>query len=252
MIWATHFHQFFLMFGPFLVILGAYLAVEAWRGRSHLNLRLATQAVAMAIGLLLIAFILLTVIAWANPSIRNSVFQIADQAGGLLAAVPIIAGRRIEGLITHTALFLAIFVVIARLFAAEPRELGEPAQTRTLITYSPATGFTLLLIAAGAVLTLAPEFVYLRDGFGTRMNTVFKLYYQAWLFWGIASAFAFWSVMASIVPAVVGKRKSRRKLGDDGELVADEEALLGERPVPGSARVVFLVAAGLFIVLGMV
>jgi uncharacterized membrane protein len=35
-----------------------------------------------------------------------------------------------------------------------------------------------------------PEFFYLRDGFGTRMNTIFKFYFQTWLFWGIAAAYA--------------------------------------------------------------
>ncbi|MFN3762341.1 MAG: DUF2298 domain-containing protein [Anaerolineae bacterium] len=52
-----------------------------------------------------------------------------------------------------------------------------------------------LLIAAGAALTLAVEFFYLRDHFGTRMNTVFKFYFQAWTMWGIAAAYAlarFW------------------------------------------------------------
>ncbi|PJF23940.1 MAG: hypothetical protein CUN53_20355, partial [Phototrophicales bacterium] len=44
-------------------------------------------------------------------------------------------------------------------------------------------------------LTLAPEFVYLRDNFGTRMNTIFKFYYQAWLLWGIASAYAVFAVL---------------------------------------------------------
>jgi len=34
------------------------------------------------------------------------------------------------------------------------------------------------------------EFIYLRDSFGTRMNTVFKFYYQAWLLMGVASAYA--------------------------------------------------------------
>jgi uncharacterized membrane protein len=33
-----------------------------------------------------------------------------------------------------------------------------------------------------------PEFFYLRDQFGTRMNTIFKFYFQAWIFWGIAAA----------------------------------------------------------------
>ncbi len=38
------------------------------------------------------------------------------------------------------------------------------------------------------LLTVFPEFFYLRDQFGTRMNTIFKFYFQAWIFWGIAAA----------------------------------------------------------------
>ncbi len=51
-------------------------------------------------------------------------------------------------------------------------------------------GFILLLILLGAGLTLAPEFFYLQDGFGTRMNTIFKFYFQAWILWGVAAAYA--------------------------------------------------------------
>jgi uncharacterized membrane protein len=50
--------------------------------------------------------------------------------------------------------------------------------------------FVLLLILLGALLVLAPEFVYLRDQFGWRMNTIFKFYYQAWLLWSLAAAFS--------------------------------------------------------------
>lgn len=55
---------------------------------------------------------------------------------------------------------------------------------------SPAHLFTVLLTLFGALLVLGPEFFYLRDLFGWRMNTIFKFYFQAWLAWSIAAAYA--------------------------------------------------------------
>lgn len=54
---------------------------------------------------------------------------------------------------------------------------------------SRTTLFFAILTMMGGLLVLAPEFVYLRDQFGTRMNTVFKFYYQAWIFWSIAASY---------------------------------------------------------------
>jgi len=48
----------------------------------------------------------------------------------------------------------------------------------------------LLFTVSGLTIVLIPEFVYLRDAFGWRMNTIFKFYYQAWIFWGLASSVA--------------------------------------------------------------
>jgi len=50
--------------------------------------------------------------------------------------------------------------------------------------------FVLILILFGLGLTIFPEYLYLRDQFGSRMNTIFKFYFQAWMFWSIAAAFA--------------------------------------------------------------
>jgi len=49
--------------------------------------------------------------------------------------------------------------------------------------------FIFLLIILATLLCFFPEFFYLRDQFGWRMNTIFKFYYQAWILFGIASSF---------------------------------------------------------------
>jgi uncharacterized membrane protein len=54
---------------------------------------------------------------------------------------------------------------------------------------NPSSSFVLLMIALGALLILGPDFLYLRDNFGYRINTVFKFYYQAWIVLSLASAY---------------------------------------------------------------
>jgi len=54
----------------------------------------------------------------------------------------------------------------------------------------PVQVFVLLLILAGALLVLTPEYIYLLDQFGWRMNTIFKFYFQAWMVWSLAAAYA--------------------------------------------------------------
>ncbi len=48
----------------------------------------------------------------------------------------------------------------------------------------------VLLILLGTLLVIGPEFFYLRDQFGLRMNTIFKFYFAAWILWGLAAAYA--------------------------------------------------------------
>ena len=57
----------------------------------------------------------------------------------------------------------------------------------------------------GELPTFSVEFIYLKDIFNSRMNTVFKFYYQAWVLLGSASAYGVYWLLSS--------RGERRKLG---------------------------------------
>lgn len=63
------------------------------------------------------------------------------------------------------------------------------------------------VFAAGFLLALIPEFFYIQDVFADRMNTVFKLFYQAWLLLSIATAASLVYVVSQVprvfrVPAI--------------------------------------------------
>ena len=70
-----------------------------------------------------------------------------------------------------------------------------------------ASSFVLLLMALGFFLVMVADLFHIVDAFSgpwRRMNTVFKVYYQAWLLLGITGTFAIytlWSGRASMAPS---------------------------------------------------
>jgi YYY domain-containing protein len=102
--------------------------------------------------------------------------------GAVLSAASL---RRLQyggGLLT---LILLVGAALTYLCATKSKPETESELTDA---HSPVP-FVLMFIVFGGLLVLAPEFIYLRDQFGSRMNTVFKFYYQAWELWSLAAAF---------------------------------------------------------------
>lgn len=104
----------------------------------------------------------------------------ADRAIALLAlAALVVLALRSEWTIAVLA-SLAALVVLGGV-ACIRGAVGERGDGRSV-------QFCWLLAAAGVAILLGVEIVFLRDLFGTRMNTVFKFHYNAWLLLGLVAA----------------------------------------------------------------
>jgi uncharacterized membrane protein len=188
--YPTRFSQFFVMFGTALVPIVIWLIVTArgsWKpgdGR-----RLALIAIGVPVLLSAVSWALGGVIAQIDPAAVNSMLQ----SLGVTSFQDLIRGivaRRLGS--SWTALGLGALVGLSGLLLLRRarRQQEGVAEAAEPANGEGATPFLLMLIGLGALLVVAPEFVYLKDGFGTRMNTIFKFYFAAWILWGVAGAYA--------------------------------------------------------------
>jgi YYY domain-containing protein len=98
--------------------------------------------------------------------------------------------RRFEYLGSLLTLLALLIPTLSFLFSGSKPPNDESTSRFPPSTFHfPSLSFTLLLIALGTLLILGIDFLYLRDNFGYRINTVFKFYYQAWQFLSLAAAF---------------------------------------------------------------
>ncbi|MBI4202142.1 MAG: hypothetical protein HY532_03385 [Chloroflexi bacterium] len=74
--------------------------------------------------------------------------------------------------------------------------LPSASQEKAGAAPSPiARAFPLVLIGMAVLLLMGPELFRVVDLFGNRMNTIFKLYYQAWALLALAGGFALYSAI---------------------------------------------------------
>ena len=88
---------------------------------------------------------------------------------------------------------VTVLPVLALAALAGYLALQRPATEGKAITVFP-----LLLLAGAFYLLAGAELYHLADFFGNRMNTVFKVYYQAWLLLGIVGAYGIYCWFAGM------------------------------------------------------
>jgi YYY domain-containing protein len=78
---------------------------------------------------------------------------------------------------------------------------SDIAKLEKNVGYSVSSKFVSILIFMGTLLALFCEVFYIDDYFGKpleRMNTVFKLYMQLWILWGIAAGYGLFALSPKV------------------------------------------------------
>ena len=172
---ATRPFFFFMIWGLFLLAGGYFLLVQVASLRGMFGKSAGTLGVTLAVAVL--PFIL-----WACIKVVVSPFE-----GGIVDTLGTV-GTRLGKLMPGMAIVaIALYSLLLRMKDGR----------------STATAFPLLLLGVAFYLLLGAEFFYLADLFGTRINTVFKTYYQVWLLLAIVSAYGLYYGYANPLPSPV-------------------------------------------------
>lgn len=165
---TTRAPQFFLFWGVMLISALALLALLVWRfGRSLRDWRLLVLATAIGV---------IPFLAWTVA--RFSVGLYEDEATNDLSIE--IISKFAKLLPAHLILIAGAFVFIRRLAINDTKSEYFKANAGLV--------FLLGLLISGFLLTTGAELFYVKDIFNTRLNTVFKLYYQSWVILTVVSA----------------------------------------------------------------
>jgi YYY domain-containing protein len=177
-----------IMWGTLFIPILAYL-IYLWRGRTSANWRVG---IFISLGIVVILIAMMFAIGWIGLQLKpQDVQSVLDSqgrtAGQFIADSMSQRLTKIGSLLTLLALLIPLlsFLFDYGRFSEEDAQ-DNPGYS---LHFQPST-FILLLASLGILLILAPEFVYLRDNFSYRINTVFKFYYQAWILLSLVAAFA--------------------------------------------------------------
>jgi YYY domain-containing protein len=176
--------QVWVMWGTLFIPILAFL-VHVLRARMPANWRAGIGFTAVLLITLIAAMFLIGLLGLRFQSdLVNAILESQGLYAGAFVAESF--AKRLSHIGSLLTLLVMLVPALSFLFAHRvPPIDDEPAPAAE----HPAVIFALLFVALGTLLILGPDFLYLRDNFGYRINTVFKFYYQAWILLSLAAAF---------------------------------------------------------------
>lgn len=210
----SHLRYFLIFWGPFLFLSGSFVVAELVLGWSPLGPLLARDSGP----------------AWTHrPLVWIGVAVVAaasylGHAPALTLIVPILVGALaliVRYLGAHPT-FGAESVATTQANSDEELAVGAAPARPTPVAGGTSPGelaiehvFVLVMLFVAALLLFGTELFFIQDSFHDRMNTVFKLYFQAWEMLALVGAYAVFYLGAPAFAAPA--RRARNLAGSVGE-----------------------------------
>ncbi|MDH5507258.1 MAG: DUF2298 domain-containing protein [Anaerolineae bacterium] len=199
LLFITRGAHLWVVFGTLLLPILSYLVYLWWvHGETQKMGKGLLASLTFAVGLWLFSLLLTVVIIGGMDVLRNYDPVQYPDANALVAGLgaPGIGelfkeslARRYKSSGGWLTLVVGLGLVAGLLWPSRAGRSEEARSKNNAAALPLSHVFVLLMLLFGGLVVLGPEFVYLRDIFGYRINTIFKFYYQAWLLWGTAAAF---------------------------------------------------------------
>lgn len=176
-----------VMWGTLLIPIFSFLLYSWMNPPARPNWKLALS---IGFGITLILAVLTLILGILSLIVEKDLINATLASYNM--TVPQFLGATSLRRLSHIGSLITLLAVLipALAFLFSRNEEQENSDTSSFVPHQSFLAFPLLLLILGVLLILAPEFVFLRDQFGYRINTVFKFYYQAWILWSLVAAFS--------------------------------------------------------------
>lgn len=182
--------QLWTMFGPLLATIFVWLLYRQIKMKRFPGLN------ALLLSLVLVFFLFM--VGWGMGLLvgrMENLGQLLNSLQGAESNAQLLKDSlltRLKAPAAFVSLLVLAWLALDQLLEKLPKTVETTSEDKAepVIQTVRPQAFILMLILLGALLVIVPEFIYLKDQFATRMNTIFKFYFQAWILWSLAASFA--------------------------------------------------------------